>query len=175
MTDTTAAAENIDEVVGRINRLTEQILTAAQAAGTGFLQAHEKALRSLADFKPENATSQQLEWIQALAKAHATFIEEATSAYISAAGLGPGVPAGADGAVEVKIRELNERILRQIRAAGSGLLGGYEKTLRDIADFETEVAGATKLEWVHALATSHARFLAGLSSTYADAARAVLR
>jgi hypothetical protein len=166
---------SVDEAVGRINRLTEQILTAAQPAGAGFLQAQEKALRSLADFKPQDAASQQLDWIQSLARAHATFIEEATSAYVTAAGLGSSVPARADGAVAGRIRELNERILGQIRTAGTGLLDGYEKTLRDIADFEQKAAGATQLEWVQAVATSHARFLADLGSTYADAARVLLK
>jgi hypothetical protein len=176
MTDPTASTQGAEAIIERINKQNEQILSAAQTASSGFLRAYEKALRQLASFQPGQAASSQLEWLQALATAQATFIEEATSAYIAAA-REAGVPTAgsiADNAVVDQVREFNEQIVNRARAAGLGMLDSYEKALRDIADFETKTANASQLEWVQAVANANARFLTDIGSTYANVVRTLL-
>lgn len=49
--------------VTRINQLTERIFTAARNVGGGLADAHERALRSLADDPAD--PKQSLEWVEA--------------------------------------------------------------------------------------------------------------
>ena len=84
MSQTTEATQ-VDAAVGRINQVTEQIVAAARSAGSGFLEAYEKALESLAGFRPRDAATDQLEWVEAIAGAHATLIADVSSAYVTAA------------------------------------------------------------------------------------------
>jgi hypothetical protein len=97
--------------------------------------------------------------VQALADVHAKFIEEASSAYVTAVGEARAqVPAAvADATVVKQIRDPNERILARARDAGSKALDGYETALRRMSEFETTVAGASQLDWVKALAASPRR------------------
>ncbi len=74
-----------------------------------------------------------------------------------------------------RIRELNERLIESSKSAGNVTLDAYEKTLQSLVDFENKVASASQLEWVSALATTHAKFVADLSSSYTDAARLLLK
>jgi hypothetical protein len=168
--------EQTEAAVERIKQLTETMVAAARTAGAGVLEAHEKALRGLADFKPREPARAAFEWVQALAEVHAKFIEEASSAYVTAAREARAqVPAAvADAAVVKQIRDLNERILARARDAGSKALDGYETALRGMAEFETKVAGASQLDWVKALAASHARFLTDVGALYANALRSPL-
>ena len=165
--------ESADAAVERIKQLTEKMLAAASAAGSGVLEAHRKALQGLAEFTPSEPASAAFEWVQALAEVHAKFIEEASSAYVTAAGEARAqVPAAvADAAVVKQIRDLNERILARARDAGSKALDGYETALRRMSEFETKIAGASQLDWVKALAASHARFLTDVGTLYANALR----
>ena len=55
-----------------------------------------------------------------------------------------------------RIRELNERLIESSKAAGITTLDAYEKALKSLVDFEEKVAGASQLEWVSALAQTHA-------------------
>lgn len=173
MTDPSTFGQDAEAAIKRINKLTEQLLAAAQTAGSGYQRAYEKALRHLASFEPSKAASSQLEWLQAVAKAYAEFVEEASNAYVAAAHE-VGLPAPGhvtDHAVADQIRELNEQIVNRARAAGAGMLDSYEKAVRDMADFETKTAGASQLEWVQAIARANARFLTDIGSAYANAAR----
>ena len=63
MTSETPIAQQAGAAVTRINQLTERMLTAARNAGGGWADAHEKALRSLADNPAD--LRQSLEWVQA--------------------------------------------------------------------------------------------------------------
>jgi len=168
--------DQADAATERIKQLTDKMLAAASTAGAGVLEAHQKALQGLADFTPREPASAALEWVQALAAVHAKFIEETASAYVTAAReTGAQVPAAvADEAVVKQIRDLNERILTSARNAGSNALDGYEKALRDMADFETKIAGASQLDWVKALAASHTKFLTEVGTLYANALRGTL-
>ena len=73
-----------------------------------------------------------------------------------------------------RIRELNERLLESSKAAGTTTLDAYEKALTTLVDFEEKAAGATQLEWVTALAQTHAAFVRDVSAAYTKAARELL-
>ena len=70
-----------------------------------------------------------------------------------------------------RIRELNERLIEGAKAAGNTTLDAYEKALKSLVDFEEKVAGASQLEWVSALAQTHAAFVRDVSAAYTKAAR----
>jgi hypothetical protein len=80
----TPTAQQADAAAARINRLTEQMVTAARNAGGGLADAHEKALRDMADFETRVADSSQLDWLQAVARAHATFVTDLAGMYANA-------------------------------------------------------------------------------------------
>ena len=90
----------------------------------------------------------------------------------------PDMPMGLDlGPYEEaaeRIRALNERLIESARSAGNTTLDAYEKALKSLVDFEEKVAGATQLEWVSALAQTHAAFVRDVSSAYTRAARELL-
>lgn len=94
----------------------------------------------------------------------------------------PGIkldnPLGLDlGPVEEaaeRIRALNERLIEGSKAAGNTTLDAYEKALKSLVDFEEKVAGASQLEWVSALAQTHAAFVRDVSAAYTKAARELL-
>ena len=79
--EATSAAEAATD---RIRGLNERILTSAKAAGQTSLDAYEKALESLVDFEQKAAGATQLEWVSAVANAHARFISEVSGAYVKA-------------------------------------------------------------------------------------------
>jgi hypothetical protein len=168
--------EQAQAATQRINELTDKMLAAASTAGAGVLEAYQKALQGLADFTPSQPASAALEWVQALAGVHAKFIEETASAYVAATReTGAAVPTAiSDNATAKQIRDLNEQILTRAKEGGSTALDGYEKALRGMADFETKIAGATQLDWVKALAASHAKFLTEVGTLYANALRGTL-
>ena len=73
-----------------------------------------------------------------------------------------------------RIRALNERLIESSKAAGNTTLDAYEKALKSLVDFEEKVAGAIQLEWVSALAQTHAAFVRDVSAAYTRAARELL-
>lgn len=70
-----------------------------------------------------------------------------------------------------RIRELNERLIEGAKAAGLTTLDAYEKVLTSLLDFEQKLAGATQLDWVSALAQTHASMVRDLTVAYSKAAR----
>jgi hypothetical protein len=74
-----------------------------------------------------------------------------------------------------RIRDLNERIIDSSKTAGLVTLEAYEKALSSLAEFEEKVASATQLDWVSALATTHAKFITDVSGSYTKAARDLLK
>jgi predicted RNA-binding Zn ribbon-like protein len=85
-----------------------------------------------------------------------------------------GVDLGPDEESAQRIRELNERLIQSAKAAGNTTLDAYEKALKSMVDFEEKVAGASQLEWVTALAQTHAAFVRDVSAAYTKAARELL-
>ena len=76
---------NVTDAAQRIRELNEEILTAAQQAGGEALDAYEKALQSLVDFEQKAASATQLDWVAAVANAHAQFISQVSAAFLKAA------------------------------------------------------------------------------------------
>jgi hypothetical protein len=85
-----------------------------------------------------------------------------------------GIDLGPYEEAAARVRELNERILESMKGTGLTSLDAYEKALKSLVDFEQKVAGASQLEWVSALASTHASFLQDVSAAYTKAARDVL-
>lgn len=69
----------------RIRSMNEKLLDAYKRSGTVSLDAYEKTLASLVDFEEKAADATQLEWVSALASAHAKFVTEVSAAYTKAA------------------------------------------------------------------------------------------
>jgi len=78
----TAAAEQAGQ---RIRELTERFIESAKVAGNQSLDAYEKALESMVAFQEKGAQATQLDWVSAVAAAHAKFVQDVSSAYVSAA------------------------------------------------------------------------------------------
>ena len=74
-----------------------------------------------------------------------------------------------------RIRDLNERLIESSKSAGLVALDAYEKALESLVDFEQKVASASQLDWVSALATTHAKFIADVTTSYTEAARDLLK
>ena len=74
-----------------------------------------------------------------------------------------------------RIRDLNERLITSSKNAGLVTLDAYEKALQSMVDFEQKVATATQLDWVSALASTHAKFITDVTSSYTTAARELLK
>jgi hypothetical protein len=74
-----------------------------------------------------------------------------------------------------RIRDLNERLIESSKSAGLVALDAYEKALQSLVDFEQKVASASQLDWVSALATTHAKFIADVTTSYTEAARDLLK
>jgi hypothetical protein len=75
----------LDEAAAqRIRDLNQQVLARASAAGTSAVDDYEKALQDMADFETKIASSSQLDWLQAVARAHATFVTDLASMYANA-------------------------------------------------------------------------------------------
>ncbi len=83
-------------------------------------------------------------------------------------------PAAVDEAV-TRIRELYERLIESSKAAGLVTLDAYEKALQSLVDFEEKVGSASQLDWVSAVATTHAKFVQDVSGAYISAARELLK
>jgi hypothetical protein len=74
-----------DEAVQRIRDLTERFIDAAKKAGNQSLDAYEQSLRNLVEFEERAAGASQLDWVSSIAAAHAKFVQDVSSAYVSAA------------------------------------------------------------------------------------------
>ena len=74
-----------EATVEHIRALNERIIESAKAAGQASLDAYEKALQSLVDFEQKAAKASQLEWVTAVASAHAKFVQDVSAAYVTAA------------------------------------------------------------------------------------------
>ncbi|MCW2644594.1 MAG: hypothetical protein QOF87_2154 [Pseudonocardiales bacterium] len=74
-----------------------------------------------------------------------------------------------------KIKDLNEKFIESSKSAGLATLDAYEKAVAALVDVEDKVASASQVEWVSTLATTHAKFITDLSTSYAKAARGLLK
>lgn len=83
--ESSTAAFDVDATTERIRALNEKVLTAAKHSGNLSLDAYEKTLTEIVDFEQKVAGASQLDWVNALASAHATFVTDVTKAYTKAA------------------------------------------------------------------------------------------
>ncbi len=70
-----------------------------------------------------------------------------------------------------RIRDLNEKVIEAAKDAGRVSIDAYEMTLESLVEFEQKVAGNSQLDWVTALAKTHAQFVQDVSSFFVSAAR----
>lgn len=73
-----------------------------------------------------------------------------------------------------RIRDLNERLIEASKSVGLVTLDAYEKALQSLVDFEEKVASASQIDWISALATTHAKFISDVSASYTKAVREML-
>jgi len=99
----------------------------------------------------------------------------ATQTKSTATPLDLGIDAGAFNEAAERIRDLNERLIESSKNAGKVSLDAYEKALKSLVDFEEKVGNASQLEWVSALASTHAKFVTDVSAAYTQAARELLK
>lgn len=69
----------------RVRELNEKMIDAAKKSGNLSLDAYEKTLQGLVDFEQKAAGASQLDFVNALAKAHASFVTEVSNAFTTAA------------------------------------------------------------------------------------------
>jgi hypothetical protein len=74
-----------------------------------------------------------------------------------------------------RIQEMNERMIESSKSAGRVALDAYEKALQSMLDFQEKIAGASQLDWVSALAATHAQFIQDVSAAYIKATRETLK
>lgn len=73
------------------------------------------------------------------------------------------------------IRDLNERLTESSKSAALVTLDAYEKALTGLVDFEKKAASDSQVEWVSAIATTHAKLLSDMTASYTTAARDLLK
>jgi hypothetical protein len=76
---------SIEETVARVREMNERLLESSKSSGRVALDAYEKALRSMLAFEEKVADASQLDWVTALASAHAQFVREFSAVYLKAA------------------------------------------------------------------------------------------
>jgi hypothetical protein len=63
--------------------LNERLVDAGKRAGTVYLDAYEKAMKSIADYQPKVAESTGVEWVSTIADAQARFTRNLAELYAS--------------------------------------------------------------------------------------------
>ncbi|MCW3047844.1 MAG: hypothetical protein JWO74_2128 [Solirubrobacterales bacterium] len=66
-----------------VRGLNERIVDAGKRAGYAYLDAYEKALKSIADYQPKMAESTGVEWVSNIADAQARFTRNFADLYVS--------------------------------------------------------------------------------------------
>jgi predicted RNA-binding Zn ribbon-like protein len=85
--DGTSRVDSLDaheEVAQRLRELNDSLIESSKAAGNTALDTYEKTLQALVHFEESVVAGNQLEWVSALAQAHAAFIRDTSTAYIEA-------------------------------------------------------------------------------------------
>lgn len=88
--------------------------------------------------------------------------------------MNPLQPVSVDTTV-LRIREINEKLLASSKGAGRAAIDAYANALSSLLDFQRQMADASQIDWVAALAAAHARYIKEVSAAYIDAARDSLR
>lgn len=80
-----AFTPDFEAAAARVRDLNEKMIEAAKKSGNLSLDAYEKTLQGLVDFEEKAAGASQLDFVNALAKAHASFVTEVSTAFTTAA------------------------------------------------------------------------------------------
>ncbi len=75
----------VDEATERIRQLNERAIDAGRKAGGAYLDAYERALKSIVDYQERLAGASQVDWIRNVIEAQAEFTREVGNMYASAA------------------------------------------------------------------------------------------
>jgi hypothetical protein len=67
----------------QLRGLNERLLDAGKKAGGVYLDAYEKAMKSIADYQPKLAESTGVEWVSTIADAQARFTRDLAGLYAS--------------------------------------------------------------------------------------------
>jgi hypothetical protein len=67
----------------QVRGLNERMMDAGKRAGYAYLDAYEKALKSIADYQPKMAESTGVEWVSNIADAQARFTRNFADLYVS--------------------------------------------------------------------------------------------
>lgn len=78
-------AAAVEDAVARIREMNERLIESSKSAGRVALDAYENALQSMLDFQTQIAGANQLDWVTALATAHAQYLKDIGAAYVKAA------------------------------------------------------------------------------------------
>ncbi|MEO7061409.1 MAG: hypothetical protein ABI083_16945 [Lapillicoccus sp.] len=73
------------------------------------------------------------------------------------------------------IKDLNEKWMESSKHAGLVTLDAYEKAVASIVDFENKIASDSDVEWVATMATTHAKAISDMTSSYTMALRDLLK
>ncbi len=73
------------------------------------------------------------------------------------------------------MRKLNERIIEAGKGVGEGALTSYEKALKSIAATLERGPGSSDVEWISNLATTQAKFIRDVTTSWTTAARKALK
>ena len=80
---TTTTKNQTEATSERIRDLNERILESSKKAGTAYLDAYEKALKSIADYQQSVARQTDVDWVSTVVDAQARFTRELTSLYVN--------------------------------------------------------------------------------------------
>ena len=78
-----AAAEAAESTADRFRGFNERLLDAGKRAGCVYLDAYERAMKSIADYQPKVAESTGVEWMSSIADAQARFTRNFAELYAS--------------------------------------------------------------------------------------------
>lgn len=74
-----------------------------------------------------------------------------------------------------QVKELNEQFLATARKAGNLYLDSYEKAVDRTVELELKLAGLSRQEWLKSVMEAQADITREITSSYATAARSLLK
>jgi hypothetical protein len=76
----TSADSRYEETADRIRDLNERVIEAGRKAGSTYLDAYERSLKSLAEYEEKLAEATPVEWLSTVLNAQADFVRDVTRA-----------------------------------------------------------------------------------------------
>ena len=82
---TSGTGIDLEAATERIRELNERILEASKKAGTTYVDAYEKTLKTIADFQERVGEASPVEWVTTMTNTQADMIRNFAEAYAGAA------------------------------------------------------------------------------------------